>query len=47
MRRAKILMLECFVQAQAYPEVRRAFSEVAGAQERRRLVQIAGKNRSD
>jgi hypothetical protein len=33
MRCAKILMLQCFGEAQAYPEVRRAFSEVAGAQE--------------
>ena len=33
MRCAKILMLQCFGKAQAYPEVRRAFSEVAGAQE--------------
>jgi hypothetical protein len=33
MRCAKILMLQCFGKAQAYPEVRRAFSEVAEAQE--------------
>jgi hypothetical protein len=26
-------MLQCFGKAQAYPEVRRAFSEVLGAQE--------------
>jgi hypothetical protein len=39
----KILMLQCFGVAQPYPEVCRAFSN---ALERRRLVQIAGKNRS-
>jgi hypothetical protein len=36
-------MLQCFGDAQAYPEVCRAFSEVL---ERKSLVQIAGENRS-
>jgi len=43
MRCAKSLMLRCFGEAEAYPEVCRAFSEVL---ERKGLVQIAGKNRS-
>jgi hypothetical protein len=43
MRYTRSLMLQCFGEAQAYPEVSRAFS---GLLERKGQVQIAGENRS-
>jgi len=43
MRYAKRLMLKCFGNAHAFPEVYLAFSEVL---ERKGLMQIAGENRS-